>query len=93
MSKMSKYCKAYELRDLRAYPRWSERAAEPSTGPDAPAPLEQDSIVYIHDNYTVTQGIMLDEQVVFDAIDDEWKRFCEEQLDFRVPDFATESAA
>lgn len=96
MSTMSKYCKAYELRDLRAYPRWSEPVGERSAaqaGGETPEPLNDDTIVYVHDNYTVTEGVILDEQVIFDAVDEEWRQFCDERLDFKVPDDAVDTAA
>jgi len=67
------YCRAYRLAELRAFPGW------PAGGLD-------DSVVYIHDDFRVTATAWPGEDVVFDAVTDEWRAFCTGTLGFRVPD-------
>ena len=47
--------------------------------------LKGDDILYIHDNYTVTDGIYRDENIIFDKVTDVWKQFCEQELSFEIP--------
>ncbi|HEX5759942.1 MAG TPA: hypothetical protein VF121_12190 [Thermoanaerobaculia bacterium] len=91
MAEMSDYCKAYLLGSLRAYPGWSEKSenarVEEVDGKkaDAPRVLDDESIVYIHDSYVVTDGVFKDENVLFDDVTDEWKEFCHSTLSFEIP--------
>lgn len=91
MAEMSDYCKAYLLGSLRAYPGWSEKSenarVEEVDGKkaDAPRVLDDESIVYIHDSYVVTDGVFKDENVLFDDVTDEWKEFCHGTLAFEIP--------
>jgi len=55
--------------------------------------IEDSDILYLHDSYLVTDGIFKDENVVFDNVSDEWKRFCQEELKFSIPDYKMQSAA
>jgi hypothetical protein len=96
MSETMPYCKAYLAKDLRAYSGWSEdvSALRPETeevdGEEKELvreELQDDDILYVHDNYVVTDGIFRDEHVVFADVTDEWKRYCHEQLAFEVPDY------
>jgi hypothetical protein len=93
MSKnMGIYCKAYLLRDLRAFPGWSERseAARPIEADDGSAPvpreLTDDDIVYVQEDHVVTDGIFKDENVIFDAVDEQWLAFCTDRLGFAIPE-------
>ena len=90
------YCKAYYLRQLRQFPAWTENPPQrkpPSTEqPDdkdqtnEESRLTDDSIVFIHHDYSVTASIWHDEDVLFKSRKPEWKTFCEQGLGFRVPD-------
>lgn len=77
------YCRAYHLRDLRRYPAWAEPAA--SNGGEAEG-LGDDSIVYVHQDFTVTRSMWYGEDVVRGEVDEAWRRFCVEDLSFAVPD-------
>ena len=94
MAEMGKYCKAYYAKDFRALAGWEENLAElrPETreegGEDVEVPRTQlldDDILYLQENYVVTDGIFKDEHVVFDKVTDEWKRLCRSELGFEVP--------
>lgn len=85
---MGIYCKAYYLRDLRAFSAWHERAdqARPATESErAPRVLDDGSIVYVQSDLTVTDGIFLNDHVIFATIDAEWTRFCRVELRFEIP--------
>ena len=87
------YCKAYLLQDLRKYPHWSEKSENARVDKqevdgkevEVRRELADDSIVYLHDNYVVTDGIFRDQNVLFDDVTDEWKEFCHSSLAFEVP--------
>lgn len=102
MASLRQFCKAYLLQDLRRFGGWKENAAnarpeeDEEDGEDKGAPprvLDDESIVYLHDNYVVTDGIYEDEYVLFDQVDEAWRRFCREELDFVIPDYMTGGGA
>ena len=90
---MSNYCAAYEARNFRKYPDWTENAANVRKDKqevggkeiEVERQLDDDSILYLHDSYIVTDGIYKDENVIFENVTDEWKRFCHETLGFEIP--------
>jgi hypothetical protein len=49
---------------------------------EAVEPLEY---YFLHDSYVVTASVFVDEQIAFDTVTDDWKRFCHERLEFAVP--------
>jgi hypothetical protein len=59
----------------------------------APRPLSDDDVLFLHDNYHVTDSVFADEHVVFDAVTPEWRTFCESVLGFEIPDYARAVAA
>lgn len=94
MAEMGKYCKAYLAKDFRKYPKWTENLAnlrketEFKNGEEIEIPrdtLLDDDILYLQETYVVTDGIMLDEYVIFDEVTDEWKEFCHQDLEFEIP--------
>jgi hypothetical protein len=96
MAEMSAYCKAYLAKQFRAYPGWQEnlealRAETDDEGGETEQQPRQElgdeDILYLHDSYIVTDGVFRDEHVVFDQVDDAWKRFCHDRLDFEVPHY------
>lgn len=88
------YCKAYYLKDLRAFPGWKEqrinwedgRYDDPEEGQPAKTQFADDDVVFLHHDHTVTELVWINENVLFNDVTDAWKTFCREQLDFRVPD-------
>jgi hypothetical protein len=87
MATMGKYCKAYLLKQLRAFRGWTERAehARPEKPAETPRPLTDDSIVYLQENYVVTDDIFQDEHILFDQVTPEWMKYCQEELHFEIP--------
>jgi ankyrin repeat protein len=83
------YCKAYLLQDLRRFPGWSESEPEApaeASEPDDAGPLSDESVVYVHQDLTVTRSIWHGEDVVFDRVTPEWEQFCVGELEFAVPE-------
>lgn len=95
MAEMGRYCKAYEARRLREFSDWSEalnnlRPHDPSEDGEPAATrteLLDDDVLFVQENYVVTDGIAKDEYVIFDEVTEEWKRFCHETLDFEIPEW------
>jgi hypothetical protein len=75
------YCKAYYLKELRRFAAWAQVQA----GPEA-AGLSDESVVFVHQDLTVTQSMFHREQVVVDRVTPEWRAFCATELGFKVPD-------
>jgi len=87
-----KYCKAYYLRDLRKFVAWSESRINwkenEDQKKDSPGVAEfaDDSIVFIHQDFTVTESMWQNENVIFNQDSSEWRTFCTNTLEFKVPD-------
>ncbi len=94
MATMGKYCKAYLLMKMREFKGWSERAEndrkekqeENGKEIEVTRELTDDSIVYLQENYVVTDGIFKDEHVLFDDVTPEWIEYCHETLGFAIPE-------
>ena len=96
-----KYCKGYRLGNLRKYPGWNAgfivrgQNNQDAKGTDRlsqgnnlreDGPLSDDKVVFIHQDYSVTESIWHNENVLFVGADSAWKGFCMEFLKFKVPD-------
>jgi FOG: Ankyrin repeat len=96
-----KYCKGYRLGSLRKYPDWNAgRVVREQNNQDTErtdrlsqsnnltedGPLSDDKVVFIHQDYSVTESIWHNENVLFVGADSAWKEFCTEFLKFKVPD-------
>lgn len=68
------YCKAYMLKALDQFPGWQTRHA-----------LKEDSVVYLHQDFSVTASIWYGEDVVLDRVSEDWRSYCQDQLGFHVP--------
>jgi len=82
------YCKAYYLQDLRKYPDWSENKISGKSngqGNGDDRNLSADSIVFIHQDHTVTASMWHDEDVIFNVTNPDWIDFCSRELGFKVP--------
>ncbi len=84
MARMGRYCKAYPLERVAAFPGWAAAVAE---GGDPGEAQDGGDVVFVQEDLVVTRGIYRDEEVLFDAITPEWKEFCEGVLKFAVPDY------
>ena len=85
MNRLGKYCKAYTLDDLRKFSGWNQSAREEQvqvSTDEAKSETDFGDILFVQDNYTVTAGIFLDENVVLDTPTPAWIEFCRDTLKF-----------
>jgi hypothetical protein len=87
-----KYCKAYHLNDLRAFSNWSEsrinwkdKRDQAQAGEQGTGDFTDEKIVFIHQDFTVTESIWHEENVIFNEVSDQWREFCATALSFKVP--------
>lgn len=82
-----KYCKAYHLKDFRQFAGWSEdRINWKKSADEADKQLGDENVVFLHEDYTVTLSIWANENVIFNSVTPEWQDFCNNVLEFKVPD-------
>lgn len=80
--KSSKYAKAYSIGQLRKFRGWTEHATD----------LRADVYVLLHDNFVVTRGLWVDQDIVFAAVTDQWMDFCRQTLGFQATKAGNEHA-
>lgn len=84
------YCRAYRLSELRRFPGWRENAVggegDKSGGQENRQTLSDDSIVYLHRDYSVTISIWPGESLIFHDVDQPWREFCRAALGFNADD-------
>jgi uncharacterized protein len=85
------YCKAYHLKELRQFSDWTEsrinwKAAAETDDKSCDAEFADDNIVFLHQDYIVTESIWPNENVIFNNLTPEWQDFCNAVLAFKVPD-------
>ena len=93
MANMGRYCKAYPVVRFREFSGWSEKLqnlrkdrVQADQASDTTV-LGDDDLLYLQENFIATDGIFLDENIIFDSVTPEWKDFCENMLHFQVPDY------
>lgn len=98
MSKtMGTYCKAYPVRQLRQFSQWSEKTQNTRKVEqvidgktiEVNRTITDDDFLYLQENYVVTDGIFLDENIIFDQVSSEWIAFCKDVLKFEPTANAT----
>jgi uncharacterized protein len=71
------YARAYLLGDLRKFSDWREEKS---------SELSDDDVVFLQEDFTVTQLIWPGENVIFNQSTPEWIKFCTQELKLKVPD-------
>ena len=101
---MPNYHTAYYLKQLRQFPGWHEdkyQAQRDESGTDdqerktnsyADEPPDDDTVVFLHDDLTVTKSCFNENDVLFNEVSPDWEAFCRNKLKFAVPDWEAESA-
>lgn len=97
MKKMGSYCTAYQIQQLREFTKWreaGENARKENQQVDGrevmvARELTDDDFLYLQENFVVTDGIFIDENIIFDDITPEWIHFCETTLGAQVPAHAS----
>jgi hypothetical protein len=91
MARMGSYCRAYYARDFAAFPGWRPDLSQLRPAVDdrdgrevhlQRASLDDGDIVYLQEDFRVTDGIFLDEHVLFADNGPEWRAFCAGVLGF-----------
>lgn len=85
------YARAYLLGELRKFSdwreekiNWKETAAANENGNSRE--LSDDDLVFLQQDFTVTELIWPGENVIFNRTTPEWIDFCTQELQFKVPD-------
>jgi hypothetical protein len=87
---MGAYCKAYPIDRFRAYRQWTEQAQNARTetqvvdGKEVTVTrtLGEDAFLYLQENYCVTDGIFIDENIIFADVSEAWLEYCKTVLAF-----------
>jgi hypothetical protein len=90
MTLIAKYCQGYPLRQLRQFPGWCEESHQARTirrevdgeTVEEPRELADADYVYVQRNFTVTDGIFIDENIIFRDVTPDWIEFCRSVLGF-----------
>jgi hypothetical protein len=93
MGTTERYCKAYPVQRLREFSGWKEKTQNlrkvkkqvDGKEVETVRELTDEDYLFLHENYTVTDGIFSDENVIFDAVTSDWKEFCRSTLKFEIP--------
>jgi len=101
MAKMGSYCKAYPIEMFRAFSGWDdnlqnlrkEKKEVDGKEVEERRELSENDHFYLQENLVVTDGIFIDENIVFDNLTPEWEAYCKDDLKFHVPDYETAKAA
>ena len=88
MSTLGKYCRAYPLSLFRQFRGWTEKPENArkirkeidGEITEVPRELTDADYVYLHRNFTVTDGIFIDENIIFSDVTQEWTDFCRNVL-------------
>ena len=88
MTTLGRYSKAYPLGQLRRFSGWTEKPenarrirkeVDGEIVEEARALTDED-YVYVQRNFTVTDGIFVDENIIFCDVTPEWIEFCQTVL-------------
>ena len=94
MTLLGKYCKAFPLYRLRQFSGWIEipenakkirREVDGEIVEDA-RKLTDFDYVYVQRNFTVTDGIFIDENIIFSNVTNEWIEYCRNELGLQTHD-------
>src|SRR5688572_8131781 len=93
MAMMGKYCKSYRLDQFRQFPGWQEnsqnaRKVKIEIGDqtrEVERQLGEEDFLYLQENFTATDGVFFDTNIIFNDVTPEWIEFCQNTLGFRVP--------
>ena len=85
------YARAYLLGELRKFSDWREEKINwketiPAAENGNSRELSDDDVVFLQQDFTVTELIWPGENVIFNQTTPEWVAFCTQELRFKVPD-------
>ena len=93
MTTLGKYCKSFPLQRFREFPGWSEnprnarriRQVIDGEKVEVARELSDADYLYLQENFTVTDSIFLDENIIFDTVTSDWVDFCVNVLGVKFP--------
>jgi hypothetical protein len=91
VSRMGNYCKAYMVPRFREFSGWAEIPENARKENGAPRQLTDSDFLYLQENFIVTDGVFMDENVIFDKVTPEWIDFCKNSLKFEIPNYISAS--
>jgi hypothetical protein len=81
------YAKGYLLGELRKFSGWREEKIMVASEENGNSrELSDRDVVFLHQDFTVTQLMWPGENLIFNQNTPEWREFCSQQLQFKVPD-------
>jgi hypothetical protein len=89
MTQLLRYCKAYPAKHFQEFANWpaqEQTPASPARSENGSQDSGIDDYWFLHENYVVTRGIVVDEDVIFDQVSPGWIEFCRTALEFKIPD-------
>jgi hypothetical protein len=97
MKKLGKHCKSFPLQRFREYPGWTEdlknaRKLRQEIGGEkveVARALSDTDYLYLQENFTVTDSIFIDENIIFNNVTAAWIDFCVNVLGVEFPTDAT----
>lgn len=100
MKTMGRYCKAYPISKFREFPEWAENASQARVEKklvngeeiEGPRELNEDSYLYLQENFIVTDDIFIDQNIIFDHVSSLWIEFCKNTLNFEVPAYQSDAS-
>lgn len=93
MSTLGKHCKGYPLKLLRQFPRWTEnrknarRVRQEIDGEivEVHRDLTDSTYLYLQEDFTVTDSIFVNENIIFNNVTAEWIDYCLNVLGVQFP--------
>ena len=90
---LGRYSKSYPLGQLRHFSGWTERPENArrirkeidGEIVEETRILTDEDYVYVHRNFTVTDGIFIDENIIFSDVTPDWIEFCKTVLGLGNP--------
>ena len=100
MAKMGSYCKAYPVKRLREFSGWienkgnarKEKLEVDGKATEVTRELTDETFLYVQEDFTVTDGVFIDENIIFADATPEWIEFCKSVLKFEVPSYLSAKA-
>ncbi|MFA5985271.1 MAG: ankyrin repeat domain-containing protein [Methylococcaceae bacterium] len=77
------YCKAYVASQLKQFAEW----------PTELMAMDDEAVVFLHHDLVVTPTLARDKDVLFDTMSAAWQTFCNDELNFHLPDDLAWAAA
>jgi hypothetical protein len=93
MTTLGKYCKSFPLQRFREFSGWTEdlnnarRVRQEIAGKkvEVARSLSDTDYLYLQENFTVTDSIFIDENIIFDKVTSAWIDFCVNVLGVDFP--------